>query len=263
METGSNGEAWAAIAEREDGSDRKPVLAIYRACYSICPRVRVTVEVVVYPDGTAVTVDRRPPGDHDSPFQLRTLALTSADLDHLSELILAAGLTNGGVRLVGNREGAVDGYGIVFEAQIGSTFTHFHVPQLDPEDPEPDRRVLNDLRAFLQAQLDEEAGTVLPPNWVMLGEAITGDTPTFSWEGPDRPQGEPPCLAFDPAQLPDDLTRLISQEEHESMRIAFGDATYAMVGRHLLPHEAGCCDVQSQVDRVRHTEDALLRDRAG
>ncbi|HKX74096.1 MAG TPA: hypothetical protein VJR05_01775 [Acidimicrobiia bacterium] len=255
--TAVEGEGWAAIVQREAGFEAEPVVGIYRVCYAICSRARVTVEVVVYPDGTAAIIDRQPPGDPNSSFQLRTIGLTATDLDQVAELLQTAGLTTGGVRAVGNRDGVVDGYGIVYVAQVGSTLTQLHVPQLDPEDPEPDRRLLSELRSLLQARFDAEQGEVLPSNWVMLGEVVRGEELSFPWDQPDRPQGKPPCLAFDPARLPAELAGLVSQEEHDAHWIRFGESSYAMVGRILLPHEEGCRDVQSLVNRIQVAEDNL------
>ncbi|HKY46522.1 MAG TPA: hypothetical protein VJQ79_00945 [Acidimicrobiia bacterium] len=257
------GRAWAAIVQREAGFEAEPVVGIYRVCYAICSRARVTVEVVVYPDGTAATIDRQPPGDHNSSFQLRTIDLAASDLGQVTELMQSAGLTTGGIRAVGNRDGVVDGNGIVFVALVGSTLTQLHVPQLDPEDPEPDRRPLSELRSLLQARLDTEQGEVLPSNWVMLGEVVRGEELSFVWDQPERPQGEPPCLAFDPAQLPAELAGLVSQEEHDAHWIKFGESSHAMVGRILLPHEEGCRDVQSLVNRIQAAEDNLNLGRGG
>ncbi|MDP3984094.1 MAG: hypothetical protein Q8Q52_03700 [Acidimicrobiia bacterium] len=246
-----------ALSAFEDrGFDHEPVLTITPVCYSICPRTRAIPEFAIYPDASLVAIERGLPGDADSPQRTRSFRLSSEDLDRLAHLIQAGGLTTGDVHAAGTRSGVADGDGVIFEALIGSARTYVHAPLLDSGDPDPVREALNSLRTLLRSYTETADGTVLPTRWVMVGEPYT-DPSSRPWQGGGHPTGEPPCLEFDPSELPPEFAGLTSQEEHEVAWVTFDRTSYAMTGRPLLPHEDDCGDVQNHLSHIRANDDAL------
>lgn len=97
----------------------------------------------------------------------------------------------------GTLDDVADGGGLVFESWIGDEASYLHAPFLH-EPGDGVRGALFHLVTLFRSYASGE-GTDLPLEWVMVGEAYpeSGATP---WPGEERPQGEPPCLAFDPAK---------------------------------------------------------------
>jgi|GEM_PF-3719695 len=241
----------AAMSELENGGlDQVPVLTITPVCYDICTTTWAVPTFAIYRDGTLVTIDREREDVADLPHRMRAHDLSDEDLDRFTYLMEAGGLTAGDVHAIGTRAGVADGGGMIFETLIDSNRTYVHAPLLDMSaEKEPARQALSALVAELRLFLEESGFRELPVSWVMLGEE-DDLYPGMIWPGTEAPVGEPPCLAFDPAALPEEFGELVSQASYESTWISFDGLVYRMTGRPILPHENGCSDVQATFNRM-------------
>lgn len=254
----------ALSAFKGGGFSHEPVLTMTKVCYSMCSRTLALPEFAVYPDGSLVAMDREPPGGAEAPYRIRWFDLSQTDLDQMADLFHLGGLTTGDVHAAGTRAGVADGGGIIFETVIGSTRTYVHAPFLDSADADPTRDALFRLRTLFRSYSDTAVGIVLSMRWTMVGEAHTDpsgrpqtDPTSHPWPRAGQPSGNPPCLDFDPAGLPPEFERLSRHEEYESISISFGGTSYGMTTRLLLPHENGCADVQTRLNRILTNDHTL------
>lgn len=240
----------ALSAVDDGGFDHEPVLTMTRVCYWGCLPSYAFPEFAIYPDGSLAVMDRS--GDN----RVRSFDVSQVDLDMIAGLFRTGKLVGGGVHSLGTRAGMADGGGVVIETVIGATRTYVHVPSLDPTDPNRARNAVGGLRTLLRSYADGGDDTLLTTEWVMMG-ALFDRSKGLPWPIEGEPMGDPPCLVFDPADLPKGYEHLTRQRAYESAALAFDGISYVMNIRPLLPHENGCEDAQARLNRM-FANDATL-----
>lgn len=239
-----------------DGSD-EPILVVTQVCYSHCSPFQSFPGLALYGDGTLVHIEQ----DDAWVLQTTSRTLTPEVLDRVASLMLEAHLDAGGVRATATNYGIMDGGGTVFEAFIGGRSTYVHAPYLGSEPRDDERLTLVQLVRELQ-NAAAQPGVALDPAWVLIGEESAGQD-AVDWKLSEAPQGDPPCMPIDPASLPVDLELDLRRDGFDAALLRFGDRVLLMSSRPLMPHETGCEDARSMLNRFSANDAGLDLGGAG